>query len=144
MSQSNQTNQMQTYSPNTPIVSNVKLIDRKLALPNYDILMEITRLSDQIKFQKLKIEQKQLLLSKTKNEYRQKLLSEEKGIRSRIVTLKKRQNIGQIVAKIRQSEIELHQRLLDRIDQYEPSRKLLPIQKNSLMTALINKMHDSK
>jgi hypothetical protein len=133
-------NEIQTYQSNSPVISDQKQAISKLHLPDFDSLMEISRLSDQIKFQHLKLEQKQLLLVKTKDEYRQKLLSDEQGIRTRIVTLKKRQNIGQIVEKIRQSEIELQLKLQARIDSYEPTRQLNKKQKTKLLQALINKV----
>jgi hypothetical protein len=140
----NQTNQMQAYGSNSPVVSSSKLTTKKLTLPNFDTLMEISRLSDQIKFQTLKLEQKQLLLIKTKDEYRQKLLSDEKGIRSRVVTLKKRQNIAEVVEKIRQSEIDLHTKLQTRINQYQPTHRLSKNQKHNLLLALINKVTNAE
>jgi hypothetical protein len=84
------------------------------------------------------------LLIKTKDEYRQKLLSDEKGIRSRIVTIKKRQNIAEVVEKIRQSEINLNAKLQVRIDQYQPTHKLSKNQKRNLLLALINKITNAE
>jgi hypothetical protein len=133
-------NEIQTYKSNSPAIVSQNNQPPKLHLPDFDSLMEISRLSDQIKFQNLKLEQKQLLLTKTKDDYRQKLLHDEQGIRTRIVTLKKRQNIGQIVEKIRQSEMELQLKLQARIDNYEPTKQLNKKQKTKLLQALINKV----
>jgi hypothetical protein len=129
------TNQIQTYTK-----TELKHNEIKLQLPDFDVLVEITRLSDQIALQTQKLEQKKLVLIKTKEDYRQKLLGEEQSIRDRIVTVKKRQNIAQIVEKIRQSELELQDKLHQRIDSYQPTKSLNKNQKNNLFSILINQI----
>jgi thymidylate kinase len=132
-------NQIQTYQKNLP-VSFVAQDNPQLPLPDYEILVQITKLADSIDREKLKLEQKQLLLQTTKEQYRQRLLSEEKDIRSRVVTIKKRQNIAEVVERIRQSEVELQNKILARMEQYKPTQKLSKNQKRNLFMALINKV----
>lgn len=132
-------NQIQTYKKNPPAIKDQ---DINYPLPDYNVLLEITRLSNQISFEQKSLEQKQLLLQTTKEQYRQRLLGEEKDIRSRIVTIKKRQNIAQVVEKIRQSELELQTKIWERMDKYKPTQKLEKNQKQNLFMALIKKVTD--
>jgi hypothetical protein len=135
------TNQIKAYKNNSPVnFTNSQII--KYPLPDYDSLVEITKLSNQINFELKNLEQKQLLLQSTKEQYRKKLLCEEKDIRSRIITIKKRQNISQLIDKIRQSEIQLQNKILERIEKYKPANRLDKKQKNNLLMALIHKVTD--
>ena len=68
------------------------------------------------------------------------LNGEEKDIRSRVITIKKRQNIAEVVEKIRQSEVELQNKILARMEQYKPTQKLSKNQKRNLLMTLINKV----
>jgi hypothetical protein len=136
------TNQIQTYKHNTPTIGVTQTMDVKLPIPDYDTLLEITKLSNQVALEQKSLEQKQLLLQTTKEKYRQKLLSEEHNIRSRVITIKKRQNIAQVVERIRQSEVELQKKIRDRMDKYKPVQKLDKNQKHNLFMALINKVTD--
>lgn len=135
-------NQIQAYKKNPPVVAHIDNIKIKLPLPNYEDLLEITKLSNLIAFEQKTLEQKQLMLQNTKEQYRKKLLSEEKDIRSRVITIKKRQNIKQLVAQIRQSELELQNKIMIRMAQYKPVQKLDKNQKHNLFLALINKVTD--
>jgi hypothetical protein len=134
-------NQIQTYKKNLP-VNFVPAQEVKYPLPDYDALLEITRLSNQISFEQKTLEQKQLLLQTTKEQYRQKLLSEEQNIRSRVITIKKRQNIADVVERIRKSEVELQAKIRERMEKYKPVQKLNQNQKNNLFMALINRVTD--
>jgi hypothetical protein len=134
-------NQIQAYKKNPP-VNFVAKDEVKYPLPDYDSLLEITRLSNQIVFEHKALEQKQLLLRDTKEQYRRKLLSEEQNIRSRVITIKKRQNIAQVVEQIRQSEVELQNKIKERMDKYKPIEKLDKNQKHNIFMALINKVTD--
>jgi uncharacterized ubiquitin-like protein YukD len=132
-------NQLKAYQKNSSLVT----VDQaQYPLPDYDSLVQITRLCSKIAIEKSKLQQKQLQLHTAKLEYKQKLLSEEKDIRSRVITLKKRQNIAEVVEKIRQSELELQTKILARIEQYKPAKKLDKNQKHNLFMALINKVTD--
>jgi hypothetical protein len=134
-------NQIQAYKKNPPV--NFTPSDKiKYPLPDYDTLLEITKLGNQILFEEKTLEQKHLLLRATKAQYRQKLLSEEKDIRSRVITVKKRQNIAQVVERIRQSEVELQTKIKERMEKYKPVQKLDKNQKHNLFMALINKVTD--
>jgi hypothetical protein len=137
------TNQIQAYKNNSLVVGPSINASAKLPLPDYDILLEITRLSSQIVFEQKTLEQKQLTLQITKEQYRQKLLNEEQDIRTRVITIKKRQNIAQMVESIRQSELELQNKLQDRMDKYKPTQKLNKNQKYNLFIALMNKVTDA-
>lgn len=132
-------NQIQTYQKNLPVSLETKA-KPILSLPDYEILVQITKLADSVSREQTKLEQRQLLLQTTKEQYRQKLLSEEKDIRSRVVTIKKRQNIAEVVEKIRQSELQLQTKVLERMEQYKPTQKLNKNQKRNLFMALINKV----
>ena len=132
-------NQIQAYRNNPPAIKDQ---DIEYPLPDYEALLEISKLSNQVAFELKALEQKQLLLQKTKEQYRQKLLTEEKDIRSRVITIKKRQNIAQVVEKIRQSELQLQNKIWERMDKYKPTQKLDKNQKNNLFMALINKVTD--
>jgi hypothetical protein len=135
-------NQIQAYKNNSLAVSNAKNLKSKLPLPDFNVLLEITKLSNKIDLEQKTLVQKQLLLQSTKEQYRQKLLSEEQNIRSRVITIKKRQNIAQVVDRIRQSEVELQNKIRDRMSKYKPVEKLDKNQKHNLFMALINKVTD--
>ena len=134
-------NQIQTYNNSLPVISKTNQTSQ-YPLPDYDSLVQIAKVCDGIKLEQHKLEQKQLQLQTTKQVYKQKLLSEEKDIRSRVITIKKRQNIAQVVEKIRQSEQLLQNKILERIDKYKPAQKLDKNQKHNLFMTLINKVTD--
>jgi predicted O-linked N-acetylglucosamine transferase (SPINDLY family) len=134
--------QSRNKSSQLQIYQNKPIDQPKLPLPDYNSLVELTKLHQLIVLQAAKLEQRQLQLQATKEQYRQKLLSEENDIRSRVITLKKRQNIAQVVEKIRQSELELQNKILERMDKYQPTHKLDKNQKHNLFVALINKLTD--
>ncbi len=136
-SSNSQINQIQAYQKSQLVTKNEEL---NYPLPDYNSLLEITKISKQVAFENKTLKQKQLLLLETKKQYRQKLLLEETNIRTRVITLKRRQNIAQVVEKIRQSEIQLQNQIWERIEQYQPAQSLDKNKKHNLFLALISKI----
>jgi hypothetical protein len=115
-----------------------------LPKPNWQILKEITELSDRLKQKQLELGQKKLLLESTKKQLSEQIKLDEKDLKQKIVVVKKRENISNFVEKLRQQEQDLQTRIKDKITSHPDYQKLKESDQSLLSETMINKLMQNK
>lgn len=131
----------------TIVPQNIKALPNSranLSLPNFQILQEITDLTDKLNSKKLELNQKRLELELTKTKLKNQLIADEINLKKKVITVKKRKNISELVEKLRQQEQDLQHRISDKIAKHPQYQKLSESSQKTTTDSIISQLFYGK
>lgn len=128
-------------SQNNP--QNIKALPNSrvnLSRPNWQILQEITDLTDKLTAKKNELGKKKLELEQTKVKLKNQLVIDEVDLKKKVITVKKRENISNLIDKLRQQEQDLQNRINNKIADHPKYQKLSKSKQKIATDSIISKL----